>query len=69
MVPTVTNHAGFISVKLDHFRYFGAELNFFVKLRRTERSYISHGAAAYFFYILVGGLLTTRKEQISFTNS
>lgn len=32
MVPTVTNHAGFISVKLDYFCNFGAELNFFVKL-------------------------------------
>lgn len=32
MVHTVTNHAGFVSVKLDYFCYFGAELNFFVKL-------------------------------------
>lgn len=30
--PTVSNHAGFVSVKLDHFCYFGAELNFFEKL-------------------------------------
>lgn len=38
-VPTVTDHAGFVSVELDNFCYFGAELNFFVKLRRTISSY------------------------------
>lgn len=30
--PTVSNHAGLVSVKLDHFCYFGAELNFLEKL-------------------------------------
>lgn len=38
MAPTITNHAGFISVELDDFLYFGAELNFFVKLRRSKTS-------------------------------
>lgn len=33
--PTVSDHAGLVSVELDHFCDFGAELNFFVKLQRT----------------------------------
>lgn len=34
-VPTVSDHAGLVSVELDHFCDFGAELNFFVELQRT----------------------------------
>lgn len=37
-VPTVSDHAGLVSVELDYFCDFGAELNFFVKLRRTISS-------------------------------
>lgn len=56
MVLTVADHAGLVSVKLDYFCYFGAELNFFVKLRRTKRShYINDETTAYFIHILVGG--------------
>lgn len=67
MGPTVTNHAGFISVKLDYFCYFGAELNFFVELWRTKRSYyINRETSAYYIHILVGGLLTEHKESINF---
>lgn len=65
--PTVANHAGFISVKLDDFCYFGAELNFFVELRRTKRSYYINGETrAYYIHILVGGLLTEHRESANF---
>ncbi len=64
MVPTVTNHAGFISVKLDYFCYFGAELNFFVKLQRTKRRYyIKYETTAYFIHIHTGGWVTDSTQR------
>lgn len=47
-VPTVTDHAGLVSVELDYFCDFGAELNFFVKLWRTISSnYINNGRSVH----------------------
>lgn len=47
-VPTVTDHAGLVSVELDYFCDLGAELNFFVKLWRTISShYINNGRSVH----------------------
>jgi len=66
-VLTITNHTGFISIKLDYFCYFGAKLNFFVKLWRTKRSYyINHQTPADFSHC-GGWVIDSRKEEHSFS--
>lgn len=63
MGPTVANHAGFISVKLDYFCYFGAELNFFVELWRTKKKLLYKSWNNGLLYSYTGGWVIDRTQR------